>query len=191
MTIDLANRKEFVIRIDGGSSQSNAFGGGNKIWGDSDYDFLGDSYKLMKKGKKENVDVTGSSSGGNYSGEDFDFIPDSFGRIQESVFNQHIIKALSGTPLTKIQKIEEEEERIANEVRNLQNAGATIPPGGDKEDQGISIDQLHNLNPKNVSAWNMKGLMNLIRQGALSTLDQWIQDSAYGDESTEIRSELM
>ncbi|GLU17786.1 hypothetical protein SLE2022_341400 [Rubroshorea leprosula] len=75
MTIDLANWKEFVIRIDGGSSQSNAFGGGNKIWGDSDFDFLNDSYKLMKKGKKENVDVTGSSSGGNHSGEDFDFIP--------------------------------------------------------------------------------------------------------------------
>ncbi|GLT62274.1 hypothetical protein SLA2020_349230 [Shorea laevis] len=75
MTIDSANGKEFVIRIDGGSSQSNASGGGNRIWGDSGYDFLGDSYKLMKNGEKEDVDVSGSTSGGNNSGEDFDFIP--------------------------------------------------------------------------------------------------------------------
>ncbi|GKV04246.1 hypothetical protein SLEP1_g16431 [Rubroshorea leprosula] len=37
--------------------------------------------------------------------------------------------ALSGPPLTKTQKMEEEEERIANEDRNVQNVGSTIPPG--------------------------------------------------------------
>ncbi|GLU14761.1 hypothetical protein SLE2022_313120 [Rubroshorea leprosula] len=150
-----------------------------------------------------------------------------FDRIQDSLFNQYVIEALSGPPLIEIQKLEEEEEKIANEVRNLQNAGATIPAGlraspylspknrrvigsgrlqkspqdktprlsrlpskkGDKEDWGISIDHLHKLNPKNVSAWNMKRLMNIIRHGALSTLDEQIQDSTYGDESTEIKSE--
>ncbi|GLT62275.1 hypothetical protein SLA2020_349240 [Shorea laevis] len=150
-----------------------------------------------------------------------------FDRIQESLFNQYVIEALSGPPVTEIQKMEEEDERTANEIRNLQNAGAAIPPGikaspymspkyrrvigsgilqksprdktpklshmaskkGDKEDQGISIDHLHKLSPKNVSAWNMKRLMNIIRKGPLSTLDEQIQDSAYGDESTEIRSE--
>ncbi|GKV02868.1 hypothetical protein SLEP1_g15251 [Rubroshorea leprosula] len=150
-----------------------------------------------------------------------------FDRIQDSLFNQYVIEALSGPPLIEIQKLEEEEEKIANEVRNLQNAGATIPAGlraspylspknrrvigsgrlqkspqdktprlsrlpskkGDKEDRGISIDHLHKLNPKNVSAWNMKRLMNIIRHGALSTLDEQIQDSTYGDESTEIKSE--
>ncbi|XP_022735053.1 mechanosensitive ion channel protein 6-like [Durio zibethinus] len=148
-----------------------------------------------------------------------------FDRIQESLFNQYVIETLSGPPLIEIQRAEEEEERIANEVMNLQKAGATIPPGlktstlpsthcgrqigsgqiqksprgkspmlssekGEKEDKGITIDHLHKLNPKNVSAWNMKRLMNIIRHGALSTLDEQIQDSCHEDESaTQIRSE--
>ncbi|GMJ11393.1 mechanosensitive channel of small conductance-like 6 [Hibiscus trionum] len=152
-----------------------------------------------------------------------------FDRIQDSLFNQYVIETLSGPPLVEIRKAEEEEERIANEVANLQNAGATIPPGlktstlssphyvrpigsgliqksprgkspmisgvlsadkGENDDKGITIDHLHKLNPKNVSAWNMKRLMNIIRHGALSTLDEQIQGSAQEDESaTQIRSE--
>ncbi|XP_022717804.1 LOW QUALITY PROTEIN: mechanosensitive ion channel protein 6-like [Durio zibethinus] len=152
-----------------------------------------------------------------------------FDRIQDSLFNQYVIETLSGPPLIEIQRAEEEEERIADEVINLQKAGATIPPGlktstlsspplreadgsgriqksprgkspmvsrvlssekGEKDDKGITIDHLHKLNPKNVSAWNMKRLMNIIRHGALSTLDEQIQDSTHEDESaTQIRSE--
>ncbi|KAK5772678.1 mechanosensitive ion channel protein 6 [Gossypium arboreum] len=152
-----------------------------------------------------------------------------FDRIQESLFNQYVIETLSGPPLVEIRRAEEEEERLANEVANLQKAGAKIPPGlktstlsspqykrpigsgpiqksprgkspmisrvlsvekGEKDDKGITIDHLHKLNPKNVSAWNMKRLMNIIRHGALSTLDEQIQDSTQEDESaTQIRSE--
>ncbi|OMO74684.1 Mechanosensitive ion channel MscS [Corchorus capsularis] len=152
-----------------------------------------------------------------------------FDRIQDSLFNQYIIETLSGPPLVEIQRAEEEEERIANEVMNLQKAGAKIPPGlktstlssphsakligsgriqksprgkspmlsrvlssekGEKDDKGITIDHLHKLNHKNISAWNMKRLMNIIRHGALSTLDEQIQDSTHEDESaTQIRSE--
>ncbi|KAE8653825.1 Mechanosensitive ion channel protein 4 [Hibiscus syriacus] len=151
-----------------------------------------------------------------------------FDRIQDSLFIQYAIETLSGPPLVEIQRAEEEEERIANEIMNLQKAGATVPPGlktstvssphygkqigsgriqktprekspmlsplsartGDKDDQGITIDHLHKLNHKNVSAWNMKRLMNIIRHGALSTLDEQIQHSSYEDESAgQIRSE--
>ncbi|XVF04422.1 hypothetical protein REPUB_Repub05bG0081200 [Reevesia pubescens] len=155
-----------------------------------------------------------------------------FDRIQDSLFNQYVIEILSGPPLIEIQRAEEEEEeeeRIANEIMNLQKAGATVPPGlktsilsspyggkwigsggiqkiplgkspilshvlsfekGEKDDNGITIDHLHKLNPKNVSAWNMKRLMNIIRHGALSTLNEQIQDATYEDESaTQIRSE--
>jgi hypothetical protein len=55
---------------------------------------------------------------------------------------------------------------------------------------GITIDHLHKLNPNNVSAWNMKRLMNMVRHGALSTLDEQILDSSADDENaTQIRSE--
>ncbi|KAF8020548.1 hypothetical protein BT93_G1085 [Corymbia citriodora subsp. variegata] len=59
-----------------------------------------------------------------------------------------------------------------------------------KGEGGITIDHLHKLNPKNVSAWNMKRLINIVRHGFHSTLDEQIQDSTQEDESaTLIRSE--
>ncbi|GMJ10065.1 mechanosensitive channel of small conductance-like 6 [Hibiscus trionum] len=152
-----------------------------------------------------------------------------FDRIQDSLFNQYVIETLSGPPLIEIQRAEEEEERLANEVMSMQKAGAKIPPGlrtstissppsartigsgriqksprvkspmlsrvlssdkGEKDDMGITIDHLHKLNHKNVSAWNMKRLINIVRHGALSTLDEQIQDSTHGDESAnQIRNE--
>ncbi|XP_030449630.2 mechanosensitive ion channel protein 6-like [Syzygium oleosum] len=137
-----------------------------------------------------------------------------FDRIQESLFNQYVIETLSGPPLVEMRKAEEEEEKIAVEVENLQKAGAIIPPdlnaavlptkgsgrvigsgrvqksprGKDKGEEGITIDHLHKLNPKNVSAWNMKRLMNLVRYGNLTTLDEQI--SGHDDESSkQINSE--
>ncbi|CAJ2630921.1 unnamed protein product [Trifolium pratense] len=153
-----------------------------------------------------------------------------FDRIQESLFNQFVIETLSGPPLVEIRKAEEEEERLAEEVQKLQNAGVTIPAdlrdsafstqsgrsksgmlpkspvvksarfsrplskksddGGIGNGGGITIDHLHKLNPNNVSAWNMKRLMNMVRHGSLTTLDEQILDSGVDDEhATQIRSE--
>ncbi|XP_057490031.1 mechanosensitive ion channel protein 6-like [Actinidia eriantha] len=64
------------------------------------------------------------------------------------------------------------------------------PTVSQKLDEGITIDHLHRLNQKNVSAWNMKKLMNTVRRGVISTLDEQIQDSTGEDESAvEITSE--
>ncbi|XP_010691795.2 mechanosensitive ion channel protein 6 [Beta vulgaris subsp. vulgaris] len=66
-------------------------------------------------------------------------------------------------------------------------------PPSKKHDEGITIDRLHKLNQKNVSAWNMKRLMRIIRHGALTTLDEQIVDSTthIEDETgTHIRSEV-
>ncbi|XP_027366261.1 mechanosensitive ion channel protein 6-like isoform X2 [Abrus precatorius] len=133
-----------------------------------------------------------------------------FDRIQESLFNQFVIETLSGPPLVELQKAEEEEERLADEVQKLQNAGSGRLKSGalqkspriksgkfsrplskkSDDGNGITIDHLHKLNPNNVSAWNMKRLMNMVRHGALSTLDEHILDSPHDDENaTQIRSE--
>lgn len=157
-----------------------------------------------------------------------------FDRIQESLFNQFVIETLSGPPLIEIQKSEEEELKLHEEVQKLQNAGVPIPPDlrasafstakspristkspkvlksgvlqksprivsgkfsrplSHKSDDAntITIDHLHRLNPKNISAWNMKRLMNMVRHGTLSTLDEQILDSANDDENAnQIRSE--
>lgn len=59
-----------------------------------------------------------------------------------------------------------------------------------KEDEAITIDHLHRLNQKNISAWNMKRLINIIRKGTLSTLDEQLQASTGEDESeVQITSE--
>lgn len=60
-----------------------------------------------------------------------------------------------------------------------------------KQGDGITIDHLHKLNHENVSAWNMKRLMNMVRHGSLTTLDEQIIDSGHNkDESaTQIKSE--
>ncbi|XP_060199885.1 mechanosensitive ion channel protein 6-like [Lycium barbarum] len=58
------------------------------------------------------------------------------------------------------------------------------------EEGGITIDHLHRLNQKNVSAWNMKRLINIVRKGVLTTLDEQLQQSGDDDEaSVEITSE--
>nr|XP_043631636.1 mechanosensitive ion channel protein 6-like [Erigeron canadensis] len=50
-----------------------------------------------------------------------------------------------------------------------------------KVDEGITIDHLHRLNQKNISAWNMKRLMKIVRTGVLSTLDEQLEGTT-GDE---------
>ncbi|CAN8288106.1 unnamed protein product [Cochlearia groenlandica] len=59
-------------------------------------------------------------------------------------------------------------------------------------DEGIRIDHLQRMSTKNVSAWKMKRLMNVIRKGTLSTLDEQIQDTTThkDDKATQIRSEF-
>ncbi|KAG8378009.1 hypothetical protein BUALT_Bualt08G0093500 [Buddleja alternifolia] len=59
-----------------------------------------------------------------------------------------------------------------------------------EEQNGITIDHLHRLNQKNISAWNMKRLMNIVRHGVISTLDEKIQGSTGEDEAmVQITSE--
>ncbi|XP_017970289.1 PREDICTED: mechanosensitive ion channel protein 8 [Theobroma cacao] len=143
-----------------------------------------------------------------------------FDRIQDTLFNQYVIETLSGPPLNKIHTVEEEDERTVAEIRRLQNAGATVPPdlqadafppprsgklqktitrlktrklsltASKKGDNGIGIEHLHRLNHKNISAWNMKRLMMMVRHGTLSTLDEQILDQPNeSDPVKQIKSE--
>ncbi|GLU14762.1 hypothetical protein SLE2022_313130 [Rubroshorea leprosula] len=114
-----------------------------------------------------------------------------FDRILDSLFNQYVIEALSGPP--KNQKIEEEGRGIAGSGKirkSPQDKTNTLfclaSRKEDKKGWGISIDELHQMNPKNISAWNMKRLMNIIQHGPLTTLDKQIKDS----KSTEIKTEI-
>ncbi|KAJ9560630.1 hypothetical protein OSB04_005790 [Centaurea solstitialis] len=58
------------------------------------------------------------------------------------------------------------------------------------KDQALTIDHLHRMNHENVSAWNMKRLMRIIRHGSLTTLDEQLHDTYDDETGTEIRSEI-
>ncbi|KAG8378008.1 hypothetical protein BUALT_Bualt08G0093400 [Buddleja alternifolia] len=132
-----------------------------------------------------------------------------FDRIQESLFNQYVIEMLSGPPFVEIQQEQEDEERVIVEVQKLESVGASIPAhlrantiiGSPKKntvcrdpstpvfstvmskENGITIDHLHRLNQKNISAWNMKRLMNIVRKGVLSTIDEKTQGGSTCDDA--------
>ncbi|XP_062114182.1 mechanosensitive ion channel protein 7-like [Humulus lupulus] len=46
-----------------------------------------------------------------------------------------------------------------------------------KQGGKFSIDHLHKLNQKNISAWNMRKMIDTVRTGSLATLDEKIQNS--------------
>lgn len=134
-----------------------------------------------------------------------------FERIQEALFNQYVIEILSGPPLFERNSEEEEVQKFPNTGANmpgdlrealLQKRGSEKKPKystiGKKpryfrtisEKQEIPLDHLHKLNQKNISAWNMKRMINIIRHRALSTLDEHILNSDMEDESLmQIRTE--
>ncbi|RCV07699.1 hypothetical protein SEVIR_1G271000v4 [Setaria viridis] len=138
-----------------------------------------------------------------------------FDRIQEALFNQYVIETLSGPPLVdenhvlqEVHELQRAGATIPKELRdavptknvsgqrNIQLSGVMPKGEGSKQlskekGEGISIDMLHKLNQKNVSAWNMKRLMRIVRFGTLATMDEQIQQATgEGDESaTQIRSE--
>ncbi|XP_062019953.1 mechanosensitive ion channel protein 8-like [Rosa rugosa] len=61
-------------------------------------------------------------------------------------------------------------------------------PKSVKQDEEIPVNHLNKLNQKNVSAWNMRRMMNIIRHGSLTTLDEQILD-VEDDSSVEIKTE--
>ncbi|KAJ9553957.1 hypothetical protein OSB04_018002 [Centaurea solstitialis] len=142
-----------------------------------------------------------------------------FDRIQDSLFNQYVIETLSGTPMVEILQQQEEEDRMIDE---LVKVGVTFPlqtkehnfkgwrgirtprsgcatpadgktEGGKKQDEGITIDQLHRLNQRNISAWNMNRMMDMINTSMLTTsLGEQLQDITCDEDdesSVQITSE--
>ncbi|CAH2051510.1 unnamed protein product [Thlaspi arvense] len=138
-----------------------------------------------------------------------------FDRIQEALFHHYLIETLSGPPMLELSRIEEEEERAQEEIFKMQKGGANLSPDlcsaafppeksgsvmtGVKlspiipktgTDNGITMDDLQRMNQKNVSAWNMKRLIKIVRNVSLTTLDEQALQNTSEDESIrQIRSE--
>ncbi|KAF3547143.1 hypothetical protein DY000_02005424, partial [Brassica cretica] len=137
-----------------------------------------------------------------------------FDRIQEALFHHYLIETLSGPPMLELSRIEEEEERAQEEIFKMQKGGADLSPdlysaafppekNGSVSnsvktpiipktgtDSGITMNDLNRMNQKNVSAWNMKRLIKIVRHVSLTTLDEQALQNTSEDESIrQIRSE--
>ncbi|GJY89600.1 hypothetical protein Tco_0504796 [Tanacetum coccineum] len=63
--------------------------------------------------------------------------------------------------------------------------GTTTPK---KVDEGTTFDHLHRLNQNNISAWNMKRLMHIVRKGTLATLDKQLEGSrVYAEDESAVQ----
>ncbi|KAK4479042.1 hypothetical protein RD792_014553 [Penstemon davidsonii] len=85
-----------------------------------------------------------------------------FDRIQESIFHQYILQALSGTPTV--------EENSVGSSRTIGNL--------DKKGEVINVDKLYKMKREKVSAWTMGGLIKVIRSSELPTISEVLDESA-------------
>lgn len=128
-----------------------------------------------------------------------------FERLKEALFSQYVIVTLSGLPLferpntkdvmKEDQHVDGREEspksgRVICSGRLVNcNGSRPLKPESVKQDEEIPVDQLNKLNQKNISAWNMRRMVNIVRNGALLTLDEKILSETKGESLLQIRSE--
>ncbi|KAK7411883.1 hypothetical protein VNO78_03326 [Psophocarpus tetragonolobus] len=107
-----------------------------------------------------------------------------FDRVQESLFHHYILRTLSGPPLMEMaQKVGKSWSTGQLNFKTVRNDNK-----GQKE-QVIDVDKLKKMKHGKVSAWTMKGLVNVIRSSGLSTIS-YTQDSIYEHESDHKDDEI-
>lgn len=110
-----------------------------------------------------------------------------FDRIQESIFHQYILQALSGPPST--------ENAVDNSTFSSQLSFKNLKKGKQEKKGGevINVDKLYKMKRGNVSAWTMRGLIKVIRGTGLPTisevLDETVEEEEEGDQKV-ITSEV-
>ncbi|KAJ3699165.1 hypothetical protein LUZ61_002870 [Rhynchospora tenuis] len=111
-----------------------------------------------------------------------------FDRIQESIFHQYVLQTLSGPPIREL--AEKVGPTKSSGQLSFRNTGKNKTKG-ENEQAVIDVSKLHKMSQEKVSAWTMRGLMNVIRSSHLSTLSDEIENFEDGGEQKdkEINSE--
>lgn len=99
-----------------------------------------------------------------------------FDRIQESIFHQYVLQTLSGPPVMELA------ENVGKARSTGQLSFRSQGKGKEKrkreEELGvIDVARLHKMRQDKVSAWTMKGLMNVIRTSGLMSISNAIDQS--------------
>ncbi|XP_065851167.1 mechanosensitive ion channel protein 10-like isoform X1 [Euphorbia lathyris] len=96
-----------------------------------------------------------------------------FDRIQEAVFHQYVLRALSGPPLMEMAEKVGSSQSMPGKL-SLNAAGKK---NEEKKEEVIDVDKLKRLKHEKISAWTMKGLINVITGTGLSTLSNTLYQS--------------
>ncbi|XP_047147393.1 mechanosensitive ion channel protein 10-like isoform X2 [Vigna umbellata] len=107
-----------------------------------------------------------------------------FDRVQESIFHQYILKTLSGPPLREVAENVgwiSNSQQLSFKTMNNENEG--------EKEQVIDVDKLKKMKPEKVSAWTMKGLINVIKSSGLSTISYAPDEDENYQKDNEINSE--
>ncbi|KAL9224226.1 hypothetical protein vseg_000286 [Gypsophila vaccaria] len=105
-----------------------------------------------------------------------------FDRIQVSIFYQYVLRTLSGPPLMEI------EEDALPKPRNALSFESMAKGKGVKEEV-INVEKLHKISQEQVSAWTMRGLVNVIRRTKLTTVSSNLGRGS-DDEAVEHSKEI-
>ncbi|XP_062091117.1 mechanosensitive ion channel protein 10-like [Humulus lupulus] len=107
-----------------------------------------------------------------------------FDRIQESIFHQYVLRTLSGPPLMEMaEKVGRTPSTGQLSFRNLKKEKGEEKQMGKEE--VIDVEKLKKMKSEKVSAWTMKGLINVIRVTGLSTISNTLEDHEDEDEKLD------
>ncbi|BBH08231.1 mechanosensitive channel of small conductance-like 10 [Prunus dulcis] len=114
-----------------------------------------------------------------------------FDRIQESIFHQYVLRTLSGPPLMEMaEKVGRTPSTGQLSFKNMKGAANKGMEGAKQE--VIDVEKLKKMKQDKVSAWTMKGLINVVRSSGLSTISNTLEsiDEEEGEQTNkEITSE--
>ncbi|KAL6226755.1 hypothetical protein ACLB2K_000716 [Fragaria x ananassa] len=107
-----------------------------------------------------------------------------FDRIKESIFHQYVLRSLSGPPLVEMgqmagRKFGKDSGRLSfKNLPKTKNDGKEGP-----KEEVIDVEKLSKMKQDKISAWTMKGLINVISGSGLSTISHTLDD--INDEESE------
>ncbi|KAJ9687983.1 hypothetical protein PVL29_013955 [Vitis rotundifolia] len=107
-----------------------------------------------------------------------------FDRIQESIFHQYVLQTLSGPPLMEMAE-------MVGSVNSAQLSFRSTKRGkGGEKEEVIDVGKLHKIKQEKVSAWTMKGLIQVIRGSGLTTISNALDDSVDDDGGEQKDKEI-
>ncbi|XP_021715031.1 mechanosensitive ion channel protein 10-like [Chenopodium quinoa] len=109
-----------------------------------------------------------------------------FDRIQESLFDQYVLQTLSGPPCMEMA------QSLTRSRTSGQLSLERMTKSAGVKEEVINVEKLHKINQDKVSAWTMKGLIDVIRRTKLSTISNTLdydEDDETGEQNKEITSE--